>query len=550
MPNANAADPVLVDATRQSGIDFVHFNGMSGELFFIEMMGAGGALFDYDHDGDLDIYFVQGHMLGEGKTHDDATFPPVGATTDQLYRNDSERVEGQLQLQFTNVTRQSGIVSPGYGMGVTVGDVDQDGHVDLYVMNYGDNMLWRNRGDGTFEDITAAAGVNDPRWSVSASFVDYDRDGLPDLYVGNYLEHDISVPKVCRMSKRVRDYCGPSYNAGETDSLFRNLGDGRFENASESAGIDQAYGGALGIIAADFNGDSWPDIFVANDGVANQLWVNQQDGTFEDQALLGGVAVNRDGMAEGSMGIDAQDFDNDGDFDVFLTHFLQETNTLYVNDGSGWFEDESVASGLGNPSFRYTAFGAAWFDLDNDGWLDLFSVNGAVKKKPDQVLAGDPYPLHESNQLFVRTADGRYSDVSADVPDLAQSRVSRGAAFGDIDNDGDIDILVLNNAAAPQLLINTVGQTAGWIGLDLLNRAGSIAVGAEVRLLVDDKVVQTRRVRVDGSYASANDARVLIGLGKDDIIPTLEIKWPDGSRQTLDKLQPGRYHRIQQRKPE
>ncbi len=547
VPFAAAAQP-LVDRTESSGLDFVHFNGMTGELYFIEMMGSGGALFDYDADGDLDLYVVQGHLLGDDRKLADAVFPPAhaGPMTDRLYRNDSLTTPAGREIRFTDVTEAAGIDAGGYGMGVAAGDIDNDGYPDLYVMNYGSNQLLRNRGDGTFEDVTAAAGVDDERWSVSASFVDYDRDGWLDLYVGNYLKHDIRVRKVCRMSKLVADYCGPSYEAGETDRLFRNLGNGRFDDVTRRAGIDKAWGGALGVIAADFDGDRWPDLYVANDGVANQLWINQRDGTFRDDALLAGVAVNRDGMPEGSMGVDAQDFDGDGDPDLFLTHFDKETNTLYVNDGTGLFEDESIASGLGQPSFRYTAFGVAWFDLDNDGWLDVFSVNGAVRKKPGQVRAGDPHPLKEPNQLFVNTGDGRYRELGVDVvPALEQSLVSRGAVFGDLDNDGDTDIVVLNNAGPAQLLANTAGQDAAWVGLDLQTAKRS-AYGAVARV-TDGARVHVRQVRADGSYASANDPRIIVGLrgSKADTVD-ITVAWPDGRDERFEELAVRRYHRLEQ----
>ena len=447
------------DVAATSGLDFVHFNGMSGAHYFPEMMGAGGAVFDYDNDGDLDVYLVQGHMLGKDKTLADALFPPQDERPllDRLYRNDCQTPAARCEtLRFTDVTEASGLRADGYGMGVAAADIDNDGDIDLYVMNFGANQLWRNNGDGTFSDITASAGVDDPRWSVSASFVDIDADGLLDLYVGNYLKHDNSKQRVCRLAQRFDDYCGPLRGAGETDRLFHNHGNGVFKDISEASGITGAWGGALGISTADFDGDGRIDIYVANDGVANQLWINQGDRSFRDESLLAGVSVNKDGMAEASMGVDAADFDGDGDVDLFMTHLRQETNTLYVNDGQGWFEDRSIAMGLASDSFTYTGFGTAWFDYDNDGWLDLLSVNGAVRKIEALLLADDPYPLHQINQLFENTGSGRYREVTRTAgPAFALSEVSRGAAFGDLDNDGDTDVVVTNNNGPVRLLENT-----------------------------------------------------------------------------------------------
>ena len=344
-----AAEPAAGSLFSESpgGPDFVHFNGMSGELYFPEMMGSGAALFDYDGDGDLDAYLVQGVMLGPGKSLADAVFPPADDTllADRLYRNDSTSEPGQTRIRFTDVTAASGLRADGYGMGVAAADFDNDGRVDLYVTNFGANQLWRNLGGGRFENVTAAAGVGDKRWSVSAAWIDYDRDGDLDLYVGNYVRYTFDNAKPCRSSTSARDYCSPLVYKPDVDTLYRNDGDGRFTDVSTAAGIRAHFGGALGVVAADFDGDGWQDLYVANDGVANQLWINRGDGTFSDEALLAGVGVNMDGSPEASMGVDAADFDGDGDEDLFMTHLARETNTLYVNDGEGWFEDRTLAWG-------------------------------------------------------------------------------------------------------------------------------------------------------------------------------------------------------------
>ncbi len=542
-----AAADLFSDAASKAELNFVHFNGMSGAHYFPEMMGAGGAVFDYDNDGDLDIYLLQGTMLGDDKTLADALFPLAGDTplTDRLFRNDCPTPRTRCtSLSFTDVTDASGIDANGYGMGVAAADIDNDGFIDLYVMNFGSNQLWRNQGNGQFEDITASAGVDDARWSVSASFVDIDADGLLDLYVGNYLKHDNRKQRVCKLAQRFDDYCGPLRGAGETDRLFHNLGDGKFEDISQSSGIVSAWGGALGISTADFDADGDVDIYVANDGVANQLWMNQGDLTFTDESLLGGVAVNKDGMAEASMGVDAADFDGDGDVDLFMTHLRQETNTLYVNDGQGWFEDRSIAMGVASSSFNYTGFGTAWFDYNNDGWLDLLSVNGAVRKIEALLLADDPYPLHQPNQLFENLGNGRYHEVTADAGRaLERSEVSRGAAFGDLDNDGDTDVVITNNNGPVRLLRNDNDNNHHWLGVRVVTDSKRDALGATIR--IDNKQpVLVRAVRSDGSYASANDPRVLLGLGTDAAAVTITVRWPDGTQRTIKDLAVDRYHEI------
>ncbi len=540
------------DATAGSGVDFIHFNGMSGELYFQEHMGSGAALFDYDNDGDLDLYLVQGDILGPGKTFEDALFKPRHPLplSDRLYRNDSSTDRaGKHRIVFTDVTKGSGVDrTSGYGMGVAAGDFDNDGWIDLYVTTYGDNYLLHNQGDGTFRDVTERAGTREPRWSVSASWFDYDRDGLLDLFVGNYIDLTFDNLRPCYTPAVVREYCGPLSYEPSPDTLFRNLGDGRFEDVSKQSGISSAFGGALGVITADFNGDGWIDVYVANDGTSNQMWINQQNGKFVDDAMFGGTAVNMDGIAEASMGVDAADFDGDGDEDLFMTHLNRESNTLYVNDGEGLFEDMSLATGLAQTSMTFTGFGMGFLDYDNDGWLDIVIANGEVRRIPEQVEAGDPLPLRQKNQLFRNLANGRFQEVSETAGSAFQLKeVSRGIAFGDIDNDGDQDFLITNNNGPARLFINQLGQDQNWLGLRLLGRDGKRdALGARAALLADGEPSLWRRVRADGSYASSNDPRVLFGLGKKTGSQSILVQWPDGSREHFADLAPRSYHTLRQ----
>ena len=416
---ATAETPLFTDAAADSGLDFTHWNGMSGEYYFPEMTGQGAALLDYDNDGDLDVYMVQGGLLGPGKKRADAMFPYQGAwpPSDRLFRNDlgapAEKT-GERGLKFTDVTAESGLakIATGYGMGVATGDFNNDGFTDLYVTNYGSNQLLRNQGDGTFRDVTSAAGVDDPSWSTSAAFFDFDRDGWLDLFVTNYVVFDLGRNPECFAPSSRRDYCGPSAFPGVADRLWRNRGDGTFEDVSVRSRIGAEKGAGLGVVAADFDGDGWLDLYVANDGEPNHLWLNQRDGTVRDEALLAGVAVNREGEPEASMGVSAADFDGDGDDDLFMTHLMSETNTLYVNDG-GLFEDRTLETGLAAGSLTFTSFGTAWFDVDNDGWLDLMIANGAVKGVEALAREGDLYPLDQPNQLLLNVGGRRFEDASA-----------------------------------------------------------------------------------------------------------------------------------------
>ncbi|MCA8961959.1 MAG: CRTAC1 family protein [Planctomycetes bacterium] len=533
----------LTECAESCGLRFRHFNGMSGELYFCETVGPGVALFDYDSDGDLDVYAVQGRMLGP-KARELATFPPseVGPCRDRLYRNE---LVPTGRLSFTDVTVEAGIVSEGYGMGAAVGDFDGDGHPDLFVTNFGPDLLLRNRGDGTFEDVTARAGVGDDRWTTSAAFVDIDRDGDLDLFVCAYVRFTLANHKPCYAPTTARDYCGPLSYDPLPDRLYRNDGDGRFSDISAESGISSASGSALGVVCADFDGDGREDLFVANDGMRNFLWLGDASGRFRDEALLAGCAFNQDGVAEASMGVDAEDFDGDGDIDLFMTHLDSETNTLYVNDGTATFEDRSAALGIGNPSRSFTGFGTAWFDLDNDGWLDLFCANGAVKTIPALAAKGDPYPLSQSNQLFHNEWGRSFADWSVRAgPALGVAEVSRGAAFGDLDNDGDVDIVVANNSGPLRLLRNDLGQEASWIGLMALRSEDRYDLGARIEVRTERGAPIWRSVRRAASYCSSNDPRRVIGLTDRGAVLAVRVHWTDGSCEEWTEPRPERYHRL------
>ena len=428
-------------------------------------------------------------------------------------------------------------------MGVAAGDFDNDGCVDLYLTNFGRNQLFRNNCDGTFTDVSRQSGTDDAGFSVSASFVDYDRDGWLDLYVGNYLDYSIETNKTCFRPSGERDYCPPSAYRAQRDRLYHNNRDGTFTDVTARALVGGAFGPALGVATADFNGDGWPDIYVANDNQDNLLWMNQRDGTFKNMALLSGVALTGEGKAEASMGVDAGDFDNDGDEDLFMTELTGEGSNLFVNDGAGVFEDQSARSGLGPRSLAYTGFGTAWFDFDNDGWLDILTVNGTIAAIEALRRANDPFPLHQRKQLFRNLGNGQFEVVTDRAGAAFQlSEVGRGAAFGDIDNDGDVDVLVGNDAGRTRLLINNVGTRKHWLGLRLVGEHGPRDMyGARVAVLRANGPTLWRRARADGSYASANDPRVLVGLGDSAEPPRVRVVWPSGRVEEFAGVAVDRY---------
>jgi hypothetical protein len=523
--------PTFTEAAGPSGLAFTHANGMSGRFYDVEIMGPGVGVLDYDNDGDLDVYLVQGRPLGGGASRGGASPAPP---RDQLFRNDLEvRPDGSRVLRFTDVTRDALPEIDSYGMGVAAGDVDNDGWTDLYLTRLGANVLLRNTGRGTFTDVSRASGTaGRAPWSAPAAFVDVDRDGWLDLFVGNYLDYSVAADVDCRSRAGARDYCDPSVYRPVGDRLYRNRGDGTFEDVTERALSGALPQPALGVVTADVDGDGWPDIYVANDRQENHLWMNQRDGTFRNAALEAGVARNGDGRVEASMGVDAGDYDNDGDEDLIIANLASEGMTLYENDGRGLFEDVAGRSGARAASLAYTGFGAAWLDADNDGWLDVLTVNGAVQTLEALAQLRDPFPFHQRKQLLLNSRDGRVVDATARAGEaLAVSRVGRGAAFGDIDNDGDQDVVVANNNGPVELLLNEASGAAHWLGLRVVGTSGRRdMLGARVAVERNGQTVW-RRARADGSYASANDPRVLVGLGRDSRLPSVRVRWPDGQEE-------------------
>jgi len=534
-PAANAATSApsvewFTDVAQASGIDFTHVNGATGKFYYPEILPPGVALFDYDNDGDLDVYLVQGHPLDDAKAN-----PELRG---RLYRNDlTTNADGTHALHFTDVTAQSGINAVAFGFGVATGDIDNDGFVDLYLTNFGGCQLYRNNGNGTFTDITASSGTaNQPGFAVSAAFLDYDRDGLLDLYVGNNVNYrGLDKETVCPNPAGARDYCPPQIYGGFRDRLYHNDGRGHFSDVTAKALPGLRPRPALGISVADFDGDGWPDIYVADDGEDNLLWMNQRNGTFKESALLAGAAVTGEGKAEASMGVDAGDYDNDGDEDLVMTELTGQGFNMYVNDGAARFRDAGALSGLGPASNKFTGWGTRWFDYDNDGLLDMFSANGTIITLEGHEKMSFPYDQHRL--LFRNLGTGRFEDVSEKAgASFAMSESGRGAAFGDIDNDGDIDILVGNDAGRARLLLNNVGNKAHWIGLRLTGVGGRDMVGARVGVTRADGKTLWRRAHADGSYASASDPRVLIGLGDAAGPVRAQVMWPDGKQETFANL--------------
>lgn len=501
----------FTDAGDAAGIDFVHYNGFSGEYYYVETFGAGAAFLDYDGDGRLDLYLANGTYL--------TGHPPNQPPVNRLYRNAGAGT-------FADVTAHSGSADPGYGFGVAAADYDADGDTDLFVANYGPNALYRND-QGTF--AKTSAGLADPRWGSSAGFLDYDLDGDLDLFVANYVRYALDDESVCQQGQ-VRSYCEPSVYDPTGDLLYRNDGN-TFADVTEATGI-ALKGKGLGVALADYDRDGDTDIYVANDGTMNFLYANQHS-TFAEVGLIAGTRYNEHGHADAGMGVDFGDYDRDGDADLFVTNFAFETNALYRNDGQGQFAVATQRLGLADPSYRPLGFGTKFFDYDNDGDLDLFAANGHVIDRIAEVDSSQTY--RQPNQMFRNDAGRRFADVSVALgPDFQKANAGRATAVADYDDDGDLDLLVTTVAARPRLLRNDGGNARHWLQILLVGKSHPDALGTRVEVVADG-VRQVQERQSGGSYLSSHDPRLHFGLGTATSVQ-VEIHWPDGMHQIIEKV--------------
>jgi len=537
-----AVQPGVFEEVPASGIDFRHENSPTGNKYLLETMGGGVAVLDFDNDGDLDIFFTNGARLDDPM--------PAGKKPDKsepkyfsrLYRNDGG-------WKFTDVTLKAGVsgAGTGYGMGVATGDYDNDGLPDIYVTNYGANILYRNRGDGTFEDATAKAAVTAGGWSSSAGFFDYNNDGKLDLFVCRYLEWTFENNIPCgERAPGARAYCHPNNFKGVANVLFRNNGDGSFTDVAREAGIADPEGKGLGVAFADYDGDGWTDIYVANDSVMCFLYHNKGNGTFEEVALMAGVGYNEDGKPFAGMGTDFADYDNDGLPDIFVTNLSQETYALYRNLDRSSFHYATNNTGVGHATRPYSGWSTKFIDFDNDGWKDIFAAQGHVL---DTIERTAPNLRYLQPPLLLRNDRGNFTRVPPTAAGSAFSvaKAGRGAAFGDLDNDGDIDVVLSNLGQAPTLLRNTAGNRNHWLTLRLEGkRANRDGIGSRVKVTNQAGKSQFYELQTASGYLSASDRRMTIGLGTETVVPTLEIRWPGGRVQTLTRVKADRIRTVQE----
>lgn len=518
-PSISCAPAQFVEVAGDVGVVFVHDRGATENRHNPETMGSGVAWLDYDGDGWWDLYVVQS-----------GPFPPNGSpkSANRLYRN----LGGQAFADFTEETRAG---DPGYGQGAVAADYDGDGDSDLYLTNYGPDSLLVNLGNGRFEDATESAGLGVDGWSSSAALADADRDGDLDLYVVRYLQHDPATEPFCAHPETgERDYCDPGVFRGIDDRFYRNLGDGRFEEATVKAGFETAVGKGLGVLFVDLNDDLWPEVYVANDMTINLLFVNQQDGTFQDHSLLSGSGVSREGALEGGMGVALGDVDEDGDADITVANYDVQTNTLYLNQGGLQFEDISALSGFGVPSFNQVGFGNAFSDFNRDGHLDAFISNGHTTERPFR----ENITYAQLDLLLLGDGTGRF--VRGCLVEDQRGDVGRGLAVADFDNDGDPDIAV-QRSGGPLALLQNRAADGSWLGLQLRGRSGNTeAIGAVVKLRTSRRQ-QSRWVIAGSSYQSSSDLRVLFGAPRDEELLELEVQWPSGRRQRIVNPPADRY---------
>lgn len=528
---SNRKIPQLVDVTAKSGIKFIHTSAPE-KKYIVESMSGGVLLIDFDRDGWQDIYFTNAptvEMVLKNQKSKSA-----------LYRNNGDGT-------FNDVTDKAGVAYPGFAMGGAVGDYNNDGWPDMYITCLGGNMLYRNNGDGTFTDVTKLAGVADGRWSAGAAFGDYDRDGFLDLVVANYVDFKFtdmpefgSLP-TCKF-RGVDVQCGPRGLKGAGDSIFHNNGDGTFADVTKQLGLTDPNGYyGMQAVWSDFGNTGRLDAYVANDSTPNFFYRNDGKGKFTEVGLESGTAVSGDGSEQGSMGVAVGDYLHTGRFSIFVTNFVDEYNTLYRNDGDYNFTDASFTAKVAQASRPYVGWGTGFFDIDNDSWLDLFVVNGHVYPQMDQIASGARY--RQRKLLYLNQADGTFCDASmqAGAP-MQELRVSRGAAFGDLDNDGNVDIVIEDLDSSPMILRNEGDKSNHWLTLELAAITGSpLAIGARVKVTTGN-VVQTEEVRSGGSYLSQNDLRLHFGLGKAAKADLIEIRWPSGKVETVENVAADKFY--------
>ena len=542
LPAARSQPPTsagfsFTNIAREAGLDVtIVFGGREKNTYLVETTGTGVAMFDYDGDGWQDLFFVNGSTL-------DASGGSA-QPTNRLYRNTGNRT-------FEDVTAKAGLAASGWGQGTCVGDYDNDGHDDLFVTYWGQNRLYHNDGNGRFTDATAAAGLRTPqrRWSTSCAFLDYDRDGRLDLFVDNYIDFDpASTPRpetgLCRY-RGLPVACGPPGLPGARNALYRNRGDGTFEDVSERAGITRASGTyALGVSTVDFDGDGWVDLYVADDSSPSVLYRNNHDGTFTDIGVAAGCAYSQDGKAQAGMGVAVGDYDRNGTMDIFKTNFAGDTSTLYGNTGKGLCEDRTFASGFGLNT-RWLGWATAFVDLDNDGWLDLFLNNGHVYPEVRQLKSEAGY--EQPKVVYRNLGNGKFEDLTARLgAPVTELKAARGAAFGDIDNDGQIDVAIANVNDRPDLYRLDGDRSHHWVTLRLVGTASNRdAIGARVHIVAGG-TEQWQEVRGGGSYLSQNDLRVHFGLAATTIVDRVDVRWPNGRDERWERLEADRIHTLQE----
>jgi hypothetical protein len=525
---SSSGPAAFADATLSSKIGFKHQASPTSEKYLPESMGAGVAMFDYDNDGYLDLFFVNGAFIRDPMPQGAVPEKSDPRFWNRLYRNNHDGT-------FTDVTEKAGLQGRLYGMGVAVGDYDNDGNCDLLITNLGGNTLYHNNGDGTFTDVTAKAGVSGDGWCTGACFFDYDRDGYLDLVVARYLEWSFAANVYCGLHRPgYRDYCHPDQFKSVSHLVYRNNGDGTFTNVSKTSGIGASLGKGLGIAINDFDGNGWPDLFIANDSYPEQLFRNNRDGTFTNVAIAAGAAYNQNGSVFAGMGADFADYNNDGWPDLFVNALANQKYVLLRND-KGIFEDVTDQSGVGAITLQHSGWGAKFIDYDNDGRLDLFVAQGHVM---DNIELTDPGLHYREPFLLMKNTGGQFRDVSTEGGPIFQVPFSaRGAAFGDLDNDGYIDVAVNCNNGPAIILRNQGNNRSHWLLVNLVgSKSNRDGIGSKIRVVSEDGAEQHRFVSTAGSYLSASDKRAHFGLGSSKKVRLVEITWPSGAVQRLEWL--------------